>query len=231
MALALGAALSSPPAPSSGTTPFVLEGNRVYAQIDFLRPDGSAHRALAYVDMGGTSMVIADTLLKELQIDTSRPMRFNVGALTVTLPAAGIVSVHRPPRPLAGSELRVAAIIPASVLQRYEVVLDYGKRTLTFAQPGTIAPQGAAVPFQLDSATGLIAVNASIDGRAYAITIDNGSAYTWVRQRTANDWLRAHPTWARGTGAVGPSNMMMLGRQRRRARARSCGSPRSHWER
>jgi hypothetical protein len=105
----------------------------------------------------------------------------------------------------------VAAYLPASVLQPYQVVLDYGKRTLTLAEPGTIRPQGVAVPFQLDTATGLIAVNASIDGRPYAITIDNGSAYTWLRKRTANDWLGAHPTWARGTGAVGAGNMMMLG--------------------
>ena len=203
-------AFTFPPA-ISGTAPFVLDGNRMYAQIDFLRPDGSAHRALAYVDMGGTSVVIADTLFKELQIDSTRPMRFKVGALAVQIPAAAIVSVHRPPRSLAGSDLRVAAILPASVLEPYEVVMDYGQRTLTLAHPGTITPRGVAVPFQLDTATGLIAVNASIDGHAYAITIDNGSAYTWVRQRTANDWLGAHPTWARGTGAVGASNMMMLG--------------------
>jgi hypothetical protein len=199
------------PAQTSGTTPFVLDGNRVYAQIDFLRPDGSSHRALAYVDMGGTDKILAESLYKELRIDSTHPMRFKVGELTVEVPAAGIVSVNRPPRRLPGSELRVAAYLPASVLQPYQVVLDYGKRTLTLAEPGTIRPQGVAVPFQLDTATGLIAVNASIDGRPYAITIDNGSAYTWLRKRTANDWLGAHPTWARGTGAVGAGNMMMLG--------------------
>ncbi len=209
--ICLVVACAALPAQSSGTTPFVLDGNRVYAQIDLLRPDGSAHRALAYVDMGGTSLVLADSVLKELQVDSTRPLRFRVGALTVEVPAAGITSVHRPPRRLAGSDLRVAAIIPASVLQRYVVVIDYAKRTLTLAQPGAIAPQGIAVPFQLDSATGLIAVNASIDGRPYAITIDNGSAYTWVRKSAANDWVRAHPAWARGTGAVGASNMMMFG--------------------
>jgi len=209
--LALLAALSCSSGPSSGTTPFVLDGNRMYAQVDFLRSDGSAHRALAYVDMGGTSLDLADSLFKELQIGGGRPLRFRIGTLTVEVPAAGIASVPRPPRPLAGSDLRVAAILPASVLQHYLIVIDYANRTLTFAQPGSLVPRGVAVPFQLDSATGLIAVSASVDGRAYAITIDNGSAYTWVRQRTANDWLHAHAAWARGTGAVGPSNMMMSG--------------------
>ena len=50
-----------------------------------------------------------------------------------------------------------------------------------------------------------------IDGKTYPITIDNGSAYTWLRQSTANNWLVSHPEWVRGVGAVGASNMMMSG--------------------
>ena len=59
--------------------------------------------------------------------------------------------------------------------------------------------------------TGLIAVDASIDGSRYAITIDNGSAYTWFRQSATEPWLASHPAWNRGVSAVGPSNMMMSG--------------------
>jgi hypothetical protein len=43
------------------------------------------------------------------------------------------------------------------------------------------------------------------------MTIDSGSAYTWVRQTAARTWLAAHPEWERGVGAVGASNMMMSG--------------------
>ena len=45
----------------------------------------------------------------------------------------------------------------------------------------------------------------------YAVTIDNGSAYTWFSQAAAKEWLVAHPDWERGVGAVGASNMMMSG--------------------
>ena len=51
----------------------------------------------------------------------------------------------------------------------------------------------------------------SIDGSSYPITIDNGSAYTWIRQSAGRTWLAAHPEWERGVGAVGSSNMMMSG--------------------
>jgi hypothetical protein len=49
----------------------------------------------------------------------------------------------------------------------------------------------------------------TISGKTYRMTIDNGSAYTWLRKTTAQEWLTAHPDWQRGTGAVGPSNMRM----------------------
>jgi hypothetical protein len=40
------------PTKSSGTTPFVFDGNRVYAELTFVRPDGTRRTALAFVDLG-----------------------------------------------------------------------------------------------------------------------------------------------------------------------------------
>jgi hypothetical protein len=57
--------------------------------------------------------------------------------------------------------------------------------------------------------TGFIAVDASINEHLYPVTIDSGSAYTWLRKATVQEWLRTHPDWQRGTGAVGASNMRM----------------------
>jgi len=102
-------------------------------------------------------------------------------------------------------------------------VIDYRERSLVLARPGTIEPEGIPVPFSIHPVTGLAVVNASIFGGTYAMTVDNGSAYTWVRQRVAKQWTAAHPDWERGIGAVGPSNMMMSGDRRgfawRQARA------------
>src|SRR5262249_58843131 len=67
------------------------------------------------------------------------------------------------------------------------------------------------VPFVVNPVTGLLVVNASVAGSTYPITIDNGSAYTWVTQRVAKEWTAKHRDWERGVGAVGPSNMMMAG--------------------
>jgi hypothetical protein len=48
-------------------------------------------------------------------------------------------------------------------------------------------------PLHLDADTGLAAIDATIAGKRYAITIDNGSAYSWFRQSAADEWLGAHP--------------------------------------
>jgi hypothetical protein len=178
--------------------------------LHFIRPDGSIHPALAFVDMGSQFMTVRESLAKDLQLGHDRPVVFNVGSLAVTVPRAAVIREPRAPSSL-GHRLKVEAVLPASVLQHYQVVIDYRSRTLVISRAGAVAPGGVAVPFRLNPQTGLIAVDVSIDGNVYPMTIDNGSAYTWVRQDIGQQWLASHPDWQRGVGAVGASNMTMSG--------------------
>ena len=155
-------------------------------------------------------MVLRESLFNELQPDQNRPLVFRVGELSVEVPRADVISEHREPSSI-GSDLKVEAILAAAILQRYRAVIDYQARTLTLAQSRTRTPDGVPVPFHINQKTGLLAVEASIAGKPYSITIDNGSAYTWIRQDTSKKWLVSHPEWERGVGAVGASNMMMSG--------------------
>jgi hypothetical protein len=196
--------------PTSGTTSFVFDGNRMYAELVFLRPDGSTHRALAFVDMGSPAAVVRESLFRDLKIDQGQRLVFTIGGLRIQVPAANVVSEPRAPSSL-GVELKVEGILPASVLKDYQVVIDYRRRMLTVAPPGTLTLRGTAVPFRMNETTGLLAIDVSVDGKSYPMTIDNGSAYTWVRQSAGRTWLATHPEWERGVGAVGASNMMMSG--------------------
>jgi hypothetical protein len=196
--------------PSAGTTPFVLDGNRMYAELDFVRPDGSVHRALAFVDMGSPSMTLRESLFEELRLDQGQPLSFRVGNFLVAVPRADVTNERREPR-LMGPELKVEAMLPAGILKRYRITIDYQQRTLTFARSATTPPQGVAIPFQINDTTGLISVSALIGGTAFAIAIDNGSAFTWMRRSSVSALVASHPVWTRGVGAVGPSNMMMSG--------------------
>jgi hypothetical protein len=111
---------------------------------------------------------------------SSRPdhFSFRVGDATLEVRTSDAAIEPRAPSSV-GSDLKVEALLPASILQGHQVVIDYRERSLVVAGPGTLKPQGIAVPFSMNPATGLVAVNASISGATYAITVDNGSAYTW----------------------------------------------------
>jgi hypothetical protein len=56
--LCVAAPCAAQGSPSSGTTTFVLDGNRIYASLSFVRADGSLYEALAYVDMGTPSAIV-----------------------------------------------------------------------------------------------------------------------------------------------------------------------------
>ena len=196
---------------SRGTTTFILEGNRVYALLNFVEPNGSEHAAYAYVDMGAADMVLAAPLYDSLGVNGGAPVRFKIGDYTVEAASSNIRRGGMPN--VRGTGPQLEATLPASVLQHHALSLDYAHRSLTLGDPGTITPTGVPVPFRLDSATGLIAVDAMIEGHTYPLTIDNGSAYTWVRKDSAAAWLRRHPDWERGVGAVGVANMMLRGEQ------------------
>ena len=193
---------------SAGTVPFILDGNRVYAQVEFVLPDGAARKALVFVDMGSPSMVLSKELYDELHVRSGESLNFRIGDLTAAADSADISSDTWFPFSI-NDDRKVEGLLPAGIMRKYQVRFDYLRRTMTLAQPGTLPPEGIAVPLRVNEKTGLVAIQAAIDGHTYPITIDNGSGYTWIRKSTAEEWLSRHPDWQRGTGAVGASNMRM----------------------
>ncbi len=71
--------------PISGTVPFVLDGNRIYARVVLTRPDGTLRRTLAYVDSGSPSTILSRELLKELSPDKKIPLHLLIGQMPVTI--------------------------------------------------------------------------------------------------------------------------------------------------
>jgi hypothetical protein len=180
----------------------------VYAQVSFLRPNGTYHETLVFVDLGSPSTILSGELFKELQLGPQEPLTIRVGELTVSVDSSSVTSEPWFPYSIADNR-KIEGLLPAGVLQKYQVVIDYAHRTLTLAQPGALKPAGIPVPFQVNEKTGLIAVEATISGSSYPLTVDTGSAYTWLRNATAQEWLAQHPDWQRAVGAVGVSNMRM----------------------
>ncbi|MGH7650044.1 MAG: hypothetical protein ACREND_18200 [Gemmatimonadaceae bacterium] len=72
----------------SGTTSFVFDGNRVYADVDFLLPNGATHRAYAYVDMGSRNVQLSAPLYDSAGVAQGMAARVEIGGLTVSVPAS-----------------------------------------------------------------------------------------------------------------------------------------------
>jgi hypothetical protein len=194
---------------SAGTVPFIFDDNRIFAEVAFVRPDGTLRHALAFVDLGTPVPVISAGLRKELGVERNEPLVLRIGRLDIGLDSSAVATDTEPSFTGRNGKATVPvdAILPGSVMKNYQVVFDYAKRTLTLARPGTLVPEGVAVPCRVNERTGLISVAVEIAGQTYELTVDSGSAYSWVRDDVARQWVMAHPEWTRGAGAVGEANM------------------------
>src|SRR5215831_4437085 len=90
--LGILATLSLPASGSdvSGTVPFIFDDNRVFADLIFVRPNGTLRKAVAYVDLGTPKMVIEQKLLQELQPDQSKPVILRIGNLEMQMASSAI---------------------------------------------------------------------------------------------------------------------------------------------
>jgi hypothetical protein len=196
---------------SSGTIPFVFDDNRIFAELEFVRPDGTPRKAVAFVDIGTPQLVLEQDLGNELGIGKAKQAVLRIGDLEIDVPGPDVQTDTGlgMTGPEGKRSVKVEAVLPGSVMKNYQVVLDYAKHSLTMGKPDTILPKGDAVPCRINAKTGLVSVTANIDGRAYVLAIDCGSAYTWVRHDVASRWIAEHRDWKRGVGAVGEANMQV----------------------
>jgi hypothetical protein len=210
----------APPAPRSATVPFFFEDNRVFVDLTFIKPDGSPRNARFWVDTGGGAFLMAEPLARDLGLDLSgKPMeKEGVKFLAVTPPAARMgnlpldlkdarVFVMMGKKNIMPGFNRAEGMLPGHVLQRYQVVIDYGTQKFTLALPGTLKMSGTRLNTPVQQYTGFPRLEATIAGKSYGFLLDCGAAYTMISQNVLDEWAKAHPEWPRATGAVGAPNM------------------------
>jgi len=73
---------------SSGTVPFILDGNRVYARVAFLTPEGKPRKALVFVDLGGGSMILSKDLYAELAAGSNKALGLQMGKMRIAIESA-----------------------------------------------------------------------------------------------------------------------------------------------
>lgn len=166
-------------------------------------------KAFAFVDLGTPVPVLNEKLYKELQLDQNKPLVFRIGEIEVRVESRAVQTDTGSffTGPNGKATIPVEAVLPGSVMKNYQVIFDYARQSLTMARPDTLKAKGIAVPCRVNDKTGLISIDAIIDGHSYALAVDSGSAYSWFRDDIAQQWLKTHPDWKRGKGAVGEGNM------------------------
>lgn len=202
--------------PPSSTVPFTLDHNRMTVEVEFPYPDGGVRKARAWVDTGGTDLLVSESLARDLGIEVpafpatdqsaaspSRAPVMRVGG--VALDTEGMTVAVRAGR-VALPGIRAECTIAPRCLRRLHVVFDYPARRLTLARPGVLKPSGTPVPCRVNPGTGLFMIETVVDGQGLALGVDNGSAGTWVSDTLTAAWLVRHADWPYATGAAGSTN-------------------------
>jgi hypothetical protein len=200
------------------TAPFTLDHNRMLVRAEIRRPDGSWRSALLWVDTGNPTMMLSESLARDLGIDLSGATRTAEG---------GYLDVPPPAVRIGGMPLRTDSVtarvylepfrffrtmpvegnLPSTVLQRYHVVFDYPRRTLTLARPGSVRPRGERASASVNHTTGIVQIDAVVAGDTLSFALDNGASYSFVSGDVLARLRERHPDWPSATGAVGCANI------------------------
>jgi hypothetical protein len=202
---------------ASTTVPMVLDHCRMTVEVEFQQADNSVHKARAWVDSGGTNVIVSEVLARELGVDLSAMPAggghsFDTKSPVPTMRLGGIaletegMTVSVFPGRFARPGVQAACVLPARALRRLHLVFDYPGKTLIVARPGVLKPAGTPVPIKLNPDTGLVLVEAEIEGEKVALGLDTGSAGTWVSDKLTAGWTARHPDWPTATGAAGSTN-------------------------
>jgi hypothetical protein len=227
----MSAAVSAPAAGTTVTVPVLLD-DRIYVELSFTRPDGTPRKAIAFVNMGSAPLILSNALFRELQPKLGKPLHMQFGTLDIAVDGGAVqpetmafnafISINPFAHTATAEEmaagpggimkamtapLNVEAVLPAGVLQHFQVVFDYGAKTLTLASPGALKPEGVAVPVRLNPKTGFVMADVTVDGAAQSFVLDCGGSFSAARNTAP--WLAKHPAWLRSIGGIGPANLVM----------------------
>ncbi len=206
---------------TSVTVPFVLDHNRMLVDAEFQRMDGSWRTARLWVDTGNPELFLSDELARDLgidlpaeqdatdveggQLEVAPPASVRIGG--VALRFEGVTTkVLQEPRWLF-STMHVDANLPATVLAQYHVVFDYPRLEMTVAEPGSIEPRGERCSAAVHPTTGIVQIDAMVDGEITSFALDNGASYSFVSEEWLARLAERHPDWPRTSGALGCANI------------------------
>jgi hypothetical protein len=213
LCLLLSGAPAQASAAASVTVPFVLDHNRMLVDVEMQRKDGSWRTARLWVDTGEPSFSMSEDLARDLGVDLSTlaydpdirlPGGVRIGGMPLDFTD---IETHVSRTAWMFNAMHNDAHISSRVLARYDVVFDYPARLLTIAGPGTLKHRGVRAPAAVNPKTGIVQIDAVMDGDSLSFALDMGASYSFVDSAVVTRLLGRHPNLPRIVGAAGCANM------------------------
>ena len=64
---------------------FLIDHNRIFVELEFVRPDGTLRKALAFVDNGDPAFEFTSGLVKELGLEKDNPVRVRFAGMDLNV--------------------------------------------------------------------------------------------------------------------------------------------------
>jgi predicted aspartyl protease len=171
---------------STVTIPMTVEYNRPFIDLEFRQADGKKRTACTWVDTGGGTFHITESLAHELGFELGE---VHGNFAKISEPEVFVkdlrldVSEAYPSVQLGATLLSpgfpAEAFIPGRVLKNYHVIFDYPNETFTLAEPGSVQPRGSKLSTPI-SFMGFPHLELEIRGERYGFLLDTGASYTMV---------------------------------------------------
>lgn len=196
------------------TVPFILDHNRMLVEAEIQRKDGSWRKVKLWVDSGNPKFYFSEPLARDLGIDFSGkqgnfdctlPAGFRIGGKTLNTDSVDAKVMSQPF--WLFSAMHNDANLPSTVLMKYHIIIDYPHQQLTIADPGSIIPRGVKQLAHIHPKTGIVQIDAVIDGDSLSFALDNGASFSFVSDHILAKISGRHPGQPVMTGTLGCANM------------------------
>jgi hypothetical protein len=204
----------------SVTVPMVLDHNRMLVDAEMQQSDGSWRKVRLWIDPGNPTFTLSEKLARDLGIDLSSADNpdFNAARMTVPAPSGLRIGdfylntdsvntmVMFQPYWLF-TTMHNDANLPSSVLRKYTIIFDYPAGKFTIADPNTTKPQGMGSQAFVHPETGIVQLDAILDGDSMSFALDVGASYSFISEEKLLKFTARNPSWLNITGTLGCANM------------------------
>ena len=205
--------------PHAVTVPAVIDHNRIVIDAAAPLPNGSMLHIRAWVDNGDPDLQLSRKIATQLGLTVScndqecsspPPPAIIVGEMTI--PLTGVKEAEIPLKPVNAASVLAPGMnadinLPASVLRRYDVLIDFPGHKFSIGLPGSIHFLGSSSKVEINAENGLIQVPSRIQNKKYNLALDLGSSISLLSEELFDSLAKEHADWPRMTGAVGSANM------------------------